>query len=58
MGVQDKDKLLSGKCLEEGDILIGMQTNGIEGTSYPFIKIMLDKSLNFIMPKSMKTDFS
>ena len=43
VGVQDKDKLLSGKRLEEGDILIGMQTNGIEGTSYPFIKIMLDK---------------
>lgn len=43
VGVQDKDKLLSGERLEEGDILIGMQTDGIEGTSYPFIKIMLDK---------------
>ena len=43
VGVQDKDKLLTGNLLEEGDILIGMKTEGIEATSYPFVKVMLDK---------------
>ncbi len=44
VGVQDKDKLLTGSLLEEGDILIGIKTEGIDGTSYPFIKVMLDKN--------------
>lgn len=43
VGVQDRDKLLTGDLLQEGDVLIGIKTEGIEGTSYPFIKIMLDK---------------
>lgn len=43
VGVQDKDKILTGNLLEEGDILIGMKTEGIEATSYPFVKVMLDK---------------
>lgn len=44
VGVQDKDKLLTGSLLEEGDILIGIKTEGIDGTSYPFVKVMLDKN--------------
>ncbi len=44
VGVQDKDKLLTGSCLEKGDVLIGIKTEGIDGTSYPFVKIMLDKN--------------
>lgn len=43
VGVQDKDKLLTGSLLEEGDILIGIRTEGVAATSYPFIKVMLDK---------------
>lgn len=43
VGVQDKDKLLTGNCLEEGDILIGIKSEGIDGTTYPFVKIMLDR---------------
>lgn len=43
VGVQDRDKLLTGSRLQEGDVLIGMKTEGIEGTSYPFVKVMLDK---------------
>ena len=43
VGVQDKDKLLTGSRLRKGDVLIGIRTEGIEGTSYPFVKIMLDK---------------
>lgn len=43
VGVQDKDKLLTGDRLEEGDILIGIKTEGIAGTNYPIVKVMLDK---------------
>ena len=43
VGVQDKDKLLTGNCLKEGDILIGIKSEGIDGTTYPFVKIMLDR---------------
>ena len=43
IGVQDKEKVLTGSRLQEGDILIGIKTEGIDGTSYPFIKVMLDK---------------
>ena len=43
MGVQDKHKVLSGSNIQQGDVLIGIKTDGIEGTSYPFVKVMLDK---------------
>lgn len=43
VGVQDKDKLLTGSRMQKGDVLIGIKTEGIEGTSYPFVKVMLDK---------------
>ena len=43
VGVQDKDKLLPGRRLREGDVLIGIKTEGIEGSSYPLVKVMLDK---------------
>lgn len=44
VGVQDRDKLLTGHCLREGDVLIGIRTEGIDGTNYPIVKIMLDKN--------------
>lgn len=44
IGVQDNDKVLTGSRLQEGDVLIGMKTEGIDGTNYPFVKIMLDKN--------------
>lgn len=43
VGVQDRDKVLTGSRLREGDVLIGIKTEGIDGTSYPFVKVMLDK---------------
>ena len=43
VGVQDKKKVLTGSEVQEGDILIGIRTEGIDGTSYPFIKVMLDR---------------
>lgn len=44
IGVQEQEKVLTGSHIEAGDVLIGMQTDGIEGTSYPFVKVMLDKN--------------
>ena len=44
VGVQDRDKLLTGSRMKEGDVVIGIRTEGIEATSYPFVKIMLDKN--------------
>lgn len=44
VGVQDRDKLLTGNCLREGDVLIGIRTEGIDGTNYPIVKIILDKN--------------
>lgn len=43
VGVQDRDKLLTGSLLSERDALIGIKTEGIDGTIYPFVKIMLDR---------------
>lgn len=44
VGVQDRDKLLTGNCPREGDVLIGIRTEGIDGTNYPIVKIILDKN--------------
>ena len=44
VGVQDKGMLLTEERVREGDVLIGIKTEGIEGTSYPFVKILLDKN--------------
>lgn len=43
VGVQDKDKVLTGNLIQKGDILIGIKTEGIDGINYPYVKIMLDK---------------
>ncbi len=44
VGVQDREKLLTGERVREGDVLIGMKTEGIDGTNFPFVKILLDKN--------------
>lgn len=43
VGVQDKKKVLTSSRIQRGDVLIGIKTEGIEGTSYPFVKVMLNK---------------
>lgn len=34
---------MTGSLLEEGDILLGIKTEGINGTNYPFVKIMMER---------------
>lgn len=43
IGVVDKKKIITGSEITEGDILIGLHTEGISSISYPFIKVMLDR---------------
>lgn len=43
VGVQDREKMISLKMAREGDVLIGLKTEGINGTNYPIIKVMLDR---------------
>ncbi len=51
VGVQDKDKLLNHEKIKEGDVLIGIRTEGIDGTNYPIIKVMLDKKPELLYAK-------
>lgn len=57
VGVQDKDRLLTGDRVKEGDVVIGIGTEGIEATSYPFVKIMLDKNPGLYHAKLDETRF-
>lgn len=43
MGVVDRKKIITGNEIIEGDILIGLHTEGISSISYPFIKVILDR---------------
>ncbi len=42
-GRADREELLSGSRIREGDVLIGIYTKGINGISYPFVRIMLNR---------------
>lgn len=42
-GVVDRKKIITGERIAEGDVLIGLHTEGISGISYPFIKVILDR---------------
>lgn len=57
IGVQDKDKLLTESCLKEGDVLIGIKTEGIDGTNYPIVKIMLDQKPKLYHAKIDENNF-
>ena len=42
-GIVDRKKIIGGDRIAEGDILIGLHTDGISSVSYPFIKVILDR---------------
>ncbi|KAI4987959.1 hypothetical protein ZWY2020_029589 [Hordeum vulgare] len=44
MGVVDKDKLIDGKNIVEGDILIGLPSSGIHSNGFSLVRRVLDKS--------------
>ncbi|MBQ8822430.1 MAG: helix-turn-helix domain-containing protein [Lachnospiraceae bacterium] len=43
VAVQDREKLQDLSHVSKGDILIGIRTEGINGTNYPIIKVMMDR---------------
>ena len=43
MGVVDRKKIITGNKIIEGDVLIGLHTEGISSLSYPFIKVILNR---------------
>ncbi len=43
VGMQHKHKLLQRSNIQKGDVLIGIRTEGIDGSNYPFVKVMLDR---------------
>ena len=43
VGTQRKEKLLNRSDIKAGDALIGIKTEGIDGTNYPFVKVMMDR---------------
>ena len=43
IGVVDKNNIITGSKIKEGDVLIGLHSDGISSISYPFIKVILDR---------------
>lgn len=51
MGIVDKKKIITGDTITEGDVIIGLHTDGISSVSYPFIKIIIDKKPDILYSK-------
>lgn len=51
LGVTDKKKIPKQANVEEGDVLIGVHSDGIHGSSYPLIKLMLDQRPDILYDK-------
>ncbi len=43
IGVGERSNLLNGDQIREGDVVIGLDSEGIDSSSYPFVRIMLDR---------------
>lgn len=43
VAVTDRKNLINGEAIEEGDVVIGLMTEGIEANCYPFVQVMLDR---------------
>ncbi|MDE5825397.1 MAG: hypothetical protein K2H91_12045, partial [Lachnospiraceae bacterium] len=51
IGVADRKEIITGDRIMEGDILIGLCTEGISSTSYPFVKVILDRRPDIVYAK-------
>ncbi len=54
IGVVDRKKIITGNRIMEGDIIIGLPTEGISSISYPFVKVILDKRPDILYTKINK----
>ncbi len=50
-GVADRKELITGEGITEGDVLVGLQTDGISSVSYPFVKVILDRRPDILYAK-------
>jgi phosphoribosylformylglycinamidine cyclo-ligase len=55
VGVVDKSKILDGKSITSGDILIGIDSNGLHTNGYSLARKVLQGRYNEPMPNSAKT---
>lgn len=51
IGMTDKKNILTGNEIAPGDCIIGLHSDGIYGTSYPFVKVMIDKKPEILYAK-------
>jgi len=51
LGTTDRKNIITGNNIVPGDIIIGLRTDGIYATSYPFIKVMIDQKPEIIDAK-------
>lgn len=51
IGVADRKKTITGNKITDGDIIIGLHTDGISSVSYPFIKVIFDKRPDILYAK-------
>lgn len=51
IGVADRKKMITGERITEGDVLIGLRTEGIPSVSYPFVKVILDRRPDIVYAK-------
>ncbi len=54
IGVADEKKIITGNRITEGDIIIGLHTDGISSISYPFIKVILERRPDILYAKINK----
>ena len=51
MGYVDRKRIITGERVEEGDVLIGLHTEGISSVSYPFVKLLIDRRPDIMYAK-------
>ncbi len=43
IGAAERDDMIKGDKIQEGDVVIGVLMDGLEACSYPFVKVMLNR---------------
>ncbi len=51
MGYVDRKNIITGDQITEGDLIIGLHTDGISNVSYPLAKVMIDRRPDIIYAK-------
>lgn len=51
IGVADRKEIITGDRITEGDVLIGLHTEGVSSISYPFVKVILDRRPDTVYAK-------